>query len=468
MDEQNNERNEDKWSDRRTYVFFKRYAFLLFWLVLAIVAAAYFIFNGSKILTDVGNVLGMLQPIIFGLVIAYLLNPSVKFYEKHIFTPLTADMKNRDKAKGLNRGLSITLSIIVFIALIVILLNMIIPELYNSIVSLVTYVPGQLTKVTDWFHEYLSSGDNLSQYLQLAIDNFSDNFQKWLQTELMSTVNTTVSSVTVGVIEVVKTFFNFFVGIIISIYVLASKESFTGQAKKMFYSLFKPEKANLALKTLRKSNDIFIGFLTGKIIESAILGVLCFIGCTILQMPYTMLVSVIVGVTFLIPFFGPYLGAIPSMLFIFLADPVKGLTFTIFIICLQQIQCNLISPKILGDSTGLSPFWVVFSILLGGGLFGFVGLLIGVPAFAVIYYIIGQIVNHRLRKKSLPTQSEKYVDLLSIDKDTGEASYYNENDNLKKGLLSGLFKKQARKNPDATEKTQAKDITDDNDTSSDD
>ena len=159
-------------------------------------------------------------------------------------------------------------------------------------------------------------------------------------------------------------------------------------------------------------------------------------------MPYTMLVSVLVGVTFLIPFFGPYLGAIPSMLFIFLANPVKGLTFTIFIICLQQIQCNLISPKILGDSTGLSPFWVVFSILLGGGLFGFVGLLIGVPAFAVVYYIIGQIVNHRLKKKSLPTQSEKYVDLLSIDKDTGEPSYYNEETRPKKGFWSKLFKSQ--------------------------
>ncbi len=447
MSDQNYEHNEDKWSDRKNYAFFKRYAFLLFWLVIAIVLAVYIIFNGKSIIDSVNYFFTVLQPIVFGLVIAYLLNPSVKFYEKYIFAPMTSEMRNRQKANGLNRGLSIALSVIVFIALITILLNMIIPELYNSIVNLINIVPGQLTAFTSQVHDYLSSQDTLSTYLQMGIDNVSAHFQRWIQTELLSTVNTTVSSLTVGVIGFLTTFFNLFIGIIVSIYVLASKESFLGQAKKMFYSLLKPDKANFALKTLRKSNEIFIGFLTGKIIESLILGVLCFIGCSILAIPYTMLVSVVVGVTFLIPFFGPYLGAIPSMLIIFLADPVKGLTFTVFIIVLQQIQCNLISPKILGDSTGLSPFWVVFSILLGGGLFGFPGLLIGVPAFAVIYYIIGQIVNHRLKKKSLPTESEKYVDLKYIDKDSGDPEYYTEESKPRKGLFSNLFKR-SNKEPD--------------------
>lgn len=461
MNDLNNEHNEDKWSDRKSFAFFKRYAFLLFWLVLAVVVAVYIIFNGKSIVDAFNYIFSILQPIVFGLVIAYLLNPSVKFYEKYIFAPLTANMKNQAKARGLNRGLSIALSVFLFIALIVILLNMIIPELYNSIVSLVNIVPGQLSKLTAWGHEFLSSQDTLTAYLQIGIDNITEYFQKWLQTELLSTVNATVSSLTLGVFEFLKTFFNFFVGIVISIYVLASKESFLGQAKKMFFSLFKPEKANIALKTLRKSNEIFIGFLTGKIIESFILGVFCFIGCTILQIPYTLLVSVIVGVTFLIPFFGPYLGAIPSMLIIFLADPVKGITFTIFIVVLQQIQCNLISPKILGNSTGLSPFWVVFSILLGGGLFGFVGLLIGVPAFAVIYYVIGQIVNHRLRKKSLPTESEKYVDLKYIDKDTGDAQYYTPDNKPGKGIFSGIIKKKNSNSVDnsseSTESTESKD-----------
>lgn len=452
MSDHNNEHNEDKWSSGRMMVLFKRYAFLLFLLVIAVVLAVYIIFNGGDIASAVGSFLAILQPIVFGFVFAYLLNPSVKFYERFIFTPMTAGMKNRDKAKGLSRGLSILLSMIVFIALIVILLNLVIPELYNSVVTMVTYVPGQLSKVTAWFHEFLSSGDTLSTYLQMGIDNFSSQFQSWLQTELLGTMNTTVSSVTVGLLEIVKTFFNLIVGLILSIYVLASKESFTGQAKKMFFSLMKVERANLVLKTLRKSNEIFISFVTGKLMESLIIGVLCFIGCTILQMPYIMLISVIIAVTYLIPFFGPYIGAIPSIMLVFLADPVKGITFTIFILLLEQVQCNVIGPKILGDSTGLSPFWVVFAILVGGGLFGFVGLLIGVPVFAVIYYIIGQVINYRLKKKKLPTTSESYVDLLSIDKDTGERDYYTEEEKKQLGVFATMFKKKKKSTSAPVEK----------------
>ncbi|MBE6015271.1 MAG: AI-2E family transporter [Lachnospiraceae bacterium] len=444
MSDLNHESNEEKWTGAHKYDFIKKYAFLLFWLVLAVVVAVYIIFNGGSIIAAISGFFSALQPIIFGIIFAYLLNPSVKFYEKHIFAPLTAKMKNQDRAKGLNRGLAITLSVLIFLAIIVVLLNMIIPELYNSILYLITYVPGQLTKVTDWFHNYLSSGDNLSQLIQMGIDNFSTHFQTWLQTELLSTVNTTVSSVTVGVIEVVKTFFNLFIGIIVSIYVLASKESFIGQVKKTFFSLLKTEKANLILKTMRKSNEIFIGFVCGKIMESAIIGVLCFIGSSILQMPYAMLVSVIVGVTFLVPFFGPYLGAIPSILLIALADPFKGITFAIFIIVLQQVQCNLISPKILGDSTGLSPFWVVFSILAGGALFGFIGLLMGVPTFAVIYYIIGQVINHRLRKKDLPTTSESYVDIEFIDTETGDFDYYTDEEKAANSVFNKMFKKNKK------------------------
>lgn len=444
MNEQNNQSNDNRAPEKNKFQFYKKYAFFLFWLVLAVVVAVYIIFNGTSIVQFLFDVLGMIQPILFGLVIAYLLNPSVKFFEKTIFKPLTCNMKNQKRAQGLSRGFSITLSIVMFILVITILLNMVIPELYNSIVKLVTSVPDQLRAFTEWLSNYLKSGDNVSKYIQMGIDSFTDFFPKWLQSDLLPTINTTVSSVTVGVIEVVKTFINFFIGIIISIYVLISKEKFTGQAKKFCYSVMKPNKANIFLDTTRKSNDIFIGFISGKLVDSLIMGVLCFIGCSILQMPYTMLVSVVVGVTNIIPFFGPYMGAIPSILLILLEDPIKGVTFAFFIICLQQLDGNIIGPKILGDSTGLSPFWVVFSILLGGGLFGFIGMLIGVPTFAVIYYIIGQIVSHRLRKKDLPTVSDNYVDVKSINSTTGDLEYFSNEQKQKSGYFSKIFKK---KNP---------------------
>ena len=176
-----------------------------------------------------------------------------------------------------------------------------------------------------------------------------------------------------------------------------------------------------------KSNEIFGGFIIGKIIDSAIIGVLCFIGLSLLDMPYTMLVSVIVGVTNVIPFFGPYIGAIPSAILILLSDPRMGIYFIIFILCLQQLDGNIIGPKILGDSTGLSAFWVVFSILLGGGLFGFLGMILGVPTFAVIYYIVNMIVNNRLERKKLPTNTDCYDKFSYVDSD-GTYVHSDENE----------------------------------------
>ncbi len=205
-----------------------------------------------------------------------------------------------------------------------------------------------------------------------------------------------------------------------------SKEKFGKQSKKIVYAVFKPSHANMILHLTLKSNEIFGGFIIGKLIDSAIIGVLCFIGLSLLNMPYALLVSVIVGVTNVIPFFGPYIGAIPSAVLIMLADPRKGLYFILFILVLQQIDGNIIGPKILGDSTGLSAFWVVFSILLGGGLFGFVGMILGVPTFAVIYYVINMLINHRLEVKKLPTETECYDKLSYVDSD---GTYVHSDDN---------------------------------------
>ena len=177
----------------------------------------------------------------------------------------------------------------------------------------------------------------------------------------------------------------------------------------------KAEHANMLLHITKKSNEIFSGFLIGKIIDSAIIGVLCFICLSALKMPYTLLVSVIVGVTNVIPFFGPYIGAIPSAVLILLEEPKMGIYFIIFIIVLQQIDGNIIGPKILGNSTGLSAFWVVFAILVGGGLFGIPGMILGVPTFAVIYYIVAMIINQRLEAKNLPQSSEYYDEFSYVE-----------------------------------------------------
>ena len=177
---------------------------------------------------------------------------------------------------------------------------------------------------------------------------------------------------------------------------------------------------------MRKSNEIFGGFIIGKIIDSAIIGVLCYIGCLILNIPSSLLVAVIVGVTNVIPFFGPFIGAIPSILIVLIQSPIHGIYLAIFILILQQVDGNIIGPKILGDTTGLSSFWVLFAILVAGGLFGFFGMLLGVPVFAVIYYIFQEIIKYRMEKRKLSSDTDDYVKLLYIDSQTKEMIYEEE------------------------------------------
>jgi len=209
----------------------------------------------------------------------------------------------------------------------------------------------------------------------------------------------------------------------VSVYLLASKEKMIGMCKKLVYASMKTERANEFVDTMRHVNSIFGGFINGKIIDSAIIGVLCFIGVTILRMPYPLVLSVIVGVTNIIPFFGPYIGAIPTTLLVLLYNPIQGIIFVVFVLALQQLDGNVIGPKILGDSTGLSSFWVIFSILFAGGMFGVLGMIVGVPAFATIYYLVKKAVEKRLQKKKMPVETECYQAVETVHAQTGELIY---------------------------------------------
>ncbi len=361
------------------------------------------------------SLMGILQPILIGIVIAYLINPVVRWEEKYLLRFLTAHMKTEARAKKTSRLLSIFGAILFVLIILSVLLNMVIPELYSSIRGLVVQLPDQVDEFSKWLQKYVGEESELPGYLEQMLNKIVDFVENWVETDLLPQTTNILASLTTGVISAVKVLLNVIIGIIISVYVLMSKETFTGQAKKLVYALLPAAKGNVVVETVRKSNEIFGGFISGKILDSAIIGVLCFIGLTVLRMPYTVLVSVIVGVTNVIPFFGPYIGAIPSAALIMLADPVKGLYFIIFIIVLQQLDGNIIGPRILGESTGLNSFWVVFAILVGGGLFGFLGMLLGVPVFATIYYMIQKLVAYILRKKGLPQQTAAYTEVVRVE-----------------------------------------------------
>lgn len=390
---------------------------------LVVVASGIVFYFALLRLTDISGIFAkavdVLKPFLYGSLIAFLLNPIVKQVDAILTPMLEKHAKSREKAEKLSRTAGIALSIVILCAVIAGLFNMLIPELYQSIRSLVFTLPRQINELMDSLNEIVKDDSNIGVMVRTFVEQATDTFQNWLRNNFFRQANDIMTLLTTGVIDFVGEIVNALIGIIVSIYILYSKEMFGKQGKKLTYALFSSRHANIVLHVTQKANEIFGGFLVGKIIDSAIIGVLCFLGLTVLNMPYTLLVSVIVGVTNVIPFFGPYIGAIPSTVLIILDDPMKGLYFLIFILVLQQLDGNFIGPKILGSSTGLSSFWVIFAILLGGGMFGFVGMLLGVPTFAVIYYIIQMLINGRLHAKNLPEATEFYDEFSFVD-DTGK------------------------------------------------
>ena len=366
---------------------------------------------------------GTLQPIIIGLVVAYLLNPVMKFLEKHILKLLKPRMKNEKKAKSIAIYTGILGSLIFLILIIVLLLAMVIPAMIDSISGIVRTLPEEVNTLIAWTNEFAKGDSELADFAETMIKQASLFFENWWNNTVLSQAQKYVASITSGVITVVNFFIDIIVGLIVSVYVLASKERFSGQAKKITYAIFKPGQANIIVDTVRKSNQIFGGFITGKLLDSLIIGVIAYIVLSIMKMPDTILVAVVIGVTNIIPFFGPFIGAVPSFLIIVLQNPIQGLYFLIFVIVLQQIDGNIIGPKILGNSTGLSPFWVVFSILVFGGLWGFAGMILGVPLMAVIQYIVQQILSYVLRRRGIPETEVDFEKLYKIDKKSNRPEY---------------------------------------------
>ena len=252
----------------------------------------------------------------------------------------------------------------------------------------------------DWAskQEIIASNEQLLDFIETSYDKLQANLDTWVKETLLPSMQSILSGAAVGVMSFVAFLKNLVIGLIVSVYLLASRKKFGQQGKLILYSLVKRRWADLFLEEICYADKMFGGFINGKILDSAIIGVLCYIACLIFKFPSALLVSVIIGVTNVIPFFGPFIGAIPATLLILIQNPIKALWFVLFVLVLQQVDGNIIGPKILGNTTGLSSFWVLFAILLFGGLWGFVGMIIGVPLFAVIYDVIKKLVIHGLKR----------------------------------------------------------------------
>lgn len=345
----------------------------------------------------INEIAEILNPFIYGGVIAYLLRPICNWYENVLTKSLSSKMQK------LAASLAVTLSMITGLLIVYALIIMIGPELVKSIQNIWRTLPDKVESFMAWANVTFGENEELMAFLRNSYESLHTEIEDWIKNTLLpqlSGIFSIVSGVGHSVIKVLQFLLDFLIGLIVAIYLLLSRKKFSKQGTMLIRSVLKPKWAKIVLDEIAFVDRVFGGFIDGKIVDSAIIGVLCYIGCMIFKFPNALLVSAIVGITNIIPFFGPFIGAIPSTILILLEDPIKGLWFIVFVFGLQQLDGNIIGPKILGDKTGLTSFWVLFAITLFGGLWGLVGMIVGVPVVAVLYDLVKKLIHRGLKKNN--------------------------------------------------------------------
>lgn len=352
--------------------------------------------------------------------ISYVLWPLIRFMEKSIIYRICEkkNWKPSEKVRHGIRMICVIVTLLLFFFGIYGLLSMLIPELINSITNIIDNLPRYINNIEKWLTNLLKNYPELEENSSMIFSTVTARAETWLTNDLLPKINLLVASFSTGFMGALVFLKNFLIGAMISIYLLYGKESYVAQGKRLLYCLFSTQTTNNIIRDLQYVDKTFGGFIIGKVLDSLIIGILCYIGTTILNLPYALLVSVIVGVTNVIPFFGPYIGAVPSAVLILLVNPIQCIYFVIFILLLQQFDGNFLGPKILGGTTVLYSIMVIVAILVGGGLFGIFGMFVGVPACAIICTVIRNGIQSRLEKKKMPIDLESYRDIDHLDAKT--------------------------------------------------
>ena len=366
----------------------------------------------GDVLKAIGGFVSILKPLIIGLVLAYIMHPIVNFFENKALKKITN--------KTTRRNLSITITMAIIVGLLATLISIIIPEVLNSIKSIVVNLPSYLNQLEGVIRDWLSDSA-IEEQVMNNYDAILETITNGINDIALPAVNSAINNLGTGILAIFKGILNWLIGMVFAVYILANTKNFGAGLKKVLYSLFDANGVNEFIVELKHVNRIFVNFMIGKVTDSSIILLTTFLFLLICGFPYPLLIAVIIGLTDLIPYFGPYIGTVPSAILICFVDPVKAIIFVLFIVVLQQIDANLITPRIQSNATGLPSFWVLFAITLFGGLFGVVGLLIGVPCFTVIYEIVRDLVDKRLAKKNMPIDKSYYEKHDSIEKKTIKA-----------------------------------------------
>lgn len=383
----------------------------------------FLLYRIETIINLIKGLIKILMPIIYGLVIAYILNPVIKLLENKVFNKiLNKTDLDTNKIKQHSRTYSIITAALIFFLVLYLLISYIIPEIIASIQVLLGNVPNYISTIENWLKGTLQNNPDVSSQILENYEDMSSYILNILNDSIMPSINNLIVNLSNGVVGIFKFLYNFIIGFIISIYLLSGKENYLAQTKMILYSLFKTKTANNILEKSRFINDVFGRYMMGVLLDCCAIGIIMFIFGIIFQMPYALLIAVICAITNAIPYFGPYIGGIPSGLLILLVSPPKAIIFAIFVVILQQFDGMYLAPKIIGNKTGLKRFWVLCAILICGGLFGVVGMVIGVPIFAIIYAFVKDFINDRLKDKKLSNSMKKYENLSHID---NEGNYIN-------------------------------------------
>ncbi len=375
--------------------------------VIVSAIAVMVIFNFDTVVSKISVLGAVATPIIIGIFCAYLLNPLMTKIETGPLKKLSGSSVK--KKRGQARALSLTITMLIVVLVLALIVIMVIPQLVENMVSIFSNMDSYINTIKNWLSNIFDDNPTLVEFLGNPLDDFNkfvSDIWKEYSNELMGMVGNVASTVW-AILDTMK---NVLIGLIISIYLLARKEMFIGQTKKLIFAFLKVNKAQRFLGICREASKKFLGSIVGKIIEAFIVAMLCFIGCTCMKLPYSLLISAIMFVFNLIPFIGPFIGAVPCTILLLLSDqPIQALWFVIFIVILQMVDGNIIAPWILGDSTGLPAVWILISILIGGGLFGMLGMFLGVPVCAVVYMLFKDFIENRLKKRRLPQHTSEYA-----------------------------------------------------------
>lgn len=439
-----------RWDKKYLY-----WGFTAFLVIVASILFYYLIFHSVNLKTNLHAVINISMPIIDGLVLAYLLTPIVNFLEKKMLIPLCFRFwgEVNKKRKKYIRFVSIILTMFLFLGSVYGFLAMVMPHIITSIEQIGNLFPYYANNLEALARKILENNADLEKVITQIMDQYSNELNNWLNNKLVPMINnqlsTLVKQVSMSLLAFIKVLWDLVIGFIVSIYILGSKETFTAQGKKILYALLEEKRANGFIEDMRFVNTTFGRYISGKLLDSLMVGIICYMGMKMMDLPYAELISVIVGITNIIPYFGPYIGAIPSTILILMVDPKQALYFVIFILILQQIDGNILEPKILGDSTGLSGFWVIFSITIFGGLFGVLGMILGVPLFAVLYALVGRRFQKMLLRKNMPAETEKYLNLDRVEEKTMiEIPEENTGDKSKKQKKQKDLKNEDQKTED--------------------